>query len=471
MKEEREDFRDEDIIGAVNRFKNSLISGRTKYFDVAEFEGIVEQLLEEGDLQSSEIAAKQGIRIHPNAIPLQLKYAQILISKGSYAKSLSYLKTAEQVDSTNPDVHLLKGSAQMIMGNETDALLSFRTAIKYAGADVDEILYQIGSVYGQIGNFRKAVKYLDKAVQANPKNESALYDLGFYFDQDNQLHKSIEFYNRYLDIDPFNQYVWFNLGSVYNKTENHKQAIEAFEFAYALNDKFYMALFNIGNALANAEKFNEAIEKYHEFLAHEPENDEAYCYIGECYLNTEDYSKSKNNYLKAIELNKNNDTAWFGVGLIYWIEQNFEKSIYHVKKAIKLDDENSEYWLTLGKISKDSGEKNKAIYALKNAIRREPENNEIWLTWTDTYLKFEESGNAIRILKKAIKNNADVLLKYRLIALYFELDKKEEAFELLPIALMQDYKKVEFLFDLNKELRNDKRIKKVLKEFEIYGRN
>ena len=79
MNEERNNFREEDIVGAVNKFKRSLISGRKKYFDVSEFEGIVEQRLDEGDIQSSEIAAKQGIHIHPNAIPLQLKYAQILV--------------------------------------------------------------------------------------------------------------------------------------------------------------------------------------------------------------------------------------------------------------------------------------------------------------------------------------------------------------------------------------------------------
>jgi tetratricopeptide (TPR) repeat protein len=97
MMEERDNYWDDELIEAVNRFKRSLISGRTKYFDVSEFEGIVELLLDEGDIQSSEIAAEQGIKIHPNAVPLQLKYAQILINKGLYEKSLSYLKAAEKL--------------------------------------------------------------------------------------------------------------------------------------------------------------------------------------------------------------------------------------------------------------------------------------------------------------------------------------------------------------------------------------
>ena len=467
MLEERDDNWDDDILEAVNRFKRSLISGRTKYFDVSEFEGIVEQLLEEGDLQSSEIAAEQGIKIHPNAVPLQLKYAQILINKGLYERSLRYLKTAEKVDSNNPDVHLLKGSAQMVMGKETDALLSFRKAVKHAGSEIDDILYQIGSTYVQVNNIQKAIYYFEKTVKANPFHDLALYDLGFFYDQENNFEKSIDNYNKYLDLDPFNQYVWFNLGTVYNKTENHEKAIEAYEFAYALNSNFHMALFNIGNALANAAKYTEAIDKYKEFLESEPENDEAFCYIGECYLNLEDYTESRYYYNLAIELNKNNDTAWFGNGLILWIEQDFEASIKFIKKAIKIDGLNSEYWLTLGKINKDDYNKANAISALKKAAKIEPENVEIWFTWVDLFLKFDEPENAVRILQKGIKNNTDVILKYRMTALLFEQKKQIEAYLQLELALIQDADQLEFLFELNPNLRKNKKISKMVADFKL----
>lgn len=465
MMEERDNNWDDDIIEAVNRFKSSLISGRTKYFDVSEFEGIVEQLLEEGDIQGSEIAAEQGIKIHPYAVPLQLKYAQILINKGLYERSLNYLKTAEKVDSKNPDVHLLKGSAQIVMGKEKDALLSFRKAIGYAGSDLDDILYQIGSTYVQVGDIKKAIYYFEKTVKVNPFHDLALYDLGFFHDQENNIEDSIINYNKYLDLDPFNQYVWFNLGTVYNKAEIHEKAIEAYEFAYALNSDFHMALFNIGNALANAGKYLEAIAKYKEFLECEPENDEAFCYIGECYLNIEDYPESRNFYNRALELNKQNDTAWFGNGLINWIEQDFEASISFIKKAIRIDGLNSEYWLTLGKIYKDYGHKTDSISALKKAAKIEPKNIEIWFTWVDLFLKFDEPENALNTLRKGITKNSDVILKYRLAALLFEQKKNEEAFQQLSLALMEDADELEFLFEFNPRLKKNKKVSKMIADF------
>lgn len=465
MNEERDNFREEEIGEAVNKFKRSLVSGRKKYFDVSEFEGIVEQLLEEGDIKSSEIAAKQGIQIHPNAIPLQLKYAQILISKGKYNQAHKYLNFAEKVETANPDIHLLKGSAWLIMGNETEAKASFRKALKHADGDADEILYNIASAFVQIGEIKKAISYFSQAVKINPKNNYALYDLAFFYDQMGDYKKSIKYYNLFIDNDTYNYTAWFNLGIVFNKANKHKKAIKAYEYALAINENFHMALFNIGNALANSEKFEEAIKKYREYLEVDPDNDDAYCYLGECYLNLGDNVNSELYYEKALEINENNDTACFGIGLLKWINQDFKESEFSIRKAINIDENNSEYWLTLGKVCSDADKKNAALKAFKHGARVDAQNTEIWLTWAETLKNHGENENAIRIIKRGIKNNDDSMLKYRLVALLLENKKSKEGHEWLRIAMKQDFENINYLFDIYPKALKSKRLKKVVDEF------
>lgn len=465
MNEERDNFRDEEIGEAVNRFKRSLISGRKKYFDVSEFERIADYLLEEGDLQSSEIAVKQGIQIHPNAIPLQLKYAQILIGNGKYAQAQNYLNFAEKIESGNPDIYLLKGSAWLIMGKETEAKASFRKALKHASGDVDEILYSIASTFIQIGDIKQAIPYLERAVKINPKNEYAIYDLAFFYDQIGKYRKSIKYYNLFIDNDTYNYKAWFNLGIVYNKANMYKKAIKAYEYVLAINESFHMAIFNIGNALANSEKFEEAIEKYHEYLKVDPENDDAYCYLGECFLNLENNKQSELNYRKAIEINENNDTAWFGIGLLKWIDQDFEGSIAAINKAIKIDENNSEYILTLGKVHNDNENTKAALDAFKRGANADSQNTEIWLNWVETLKSISEPETAIRILKRGIKHNDDSMLKYRLVALLLENRKQKEAHEWLRIAMKQDFENINYLFDIYPRSLKSKRLKKVVDEF------
>jgi len=458
--EERNFINDENLDEALSRFKRSLVSGRKKYFDVSEFEEIVEYLLDEGDINASEIAARQGIQIHPGAVPLQLKYAQVLLSKGKYENALNYLDLAEQLEAANPDVHLMKGSAWLILGDDHNAEKSFRRALKAGATEEDDILYHIGAAYIQAGEVEKAVSYFERALDKNPANEQALYDLGFFSDQLGDFDKSIEYYNRYLDSNPFNYSTWFNLGITYNKAGNYKKAIEAYEFSLALNDTFSQALFNIANAHANASNFNEAIGRYNEFLEIDPDNDDAWCYIGECYLNLEDYFQSEFFYQKAIKLNPENDTAWFGIGLIMWVEKKYGESIVFINKALKLDNDNSEYWLTLARVYNDYNKLEKATDALKTAARLEPENAEIWLTWVDVLLKFGETKNALRILKTGLKKNSDVLLKYRLVSLLLENKEEEQALAVLDDAMNQEFVQVNYLFDIYPKALKNKRLKK-----------
>lgn len=463
--DERNQFSEEEIGEAINRFRQSLISGRTSYFDVSEFEGIVEHLLEEGDINASEIAAKQGIQIHPNAVALHLKYAQVLLNKGKFEAALKQLKFVENVEFENPDVYLIKGSAWLVMGETEKARSSFRNAIKYAGNDIDEIYYHIGSAYVQSAEIKEAIVYFEKAVNQNPKNEVALYELGFFCDQIGEFDKSIMYYNRYLDIDPFNYSTWFNLGITLNKAGKHDKAIQAYEYALVLNDEFHQSIFNIANAHANSGNYREAIKKYTEYLEIYPENDDALCYVGECYLNLNDYTNSEWFYQKAIKQNKENDTAWFGVGLIMWVEKKYTESIVFIKKALKIDNSNSEYWLTLARVYLDFNLVNEAVKALKNALRLDPENSEIWLTWVDAYLQEGETSKAVRILEMAVGKNNDTILKYKMVGLNLAEKKEAKALKMLTLAMKEDFTKLSFLFDFYPRAAKNRKIKKLIEEF------
>ncbi len=464
-KEDWSYLREEGIQEAINRFKKSLVSGRKSYFDVSEFEGIVEYLLDEGDLKTSEIAALQGIQIHPGAVPLQLKYAQVLLSKGKYQNALKYLNLAEQVELTNPDVHLMKGSAWLVIGNEKEAEKSFRKALKNAGHEKDDILYHIGTSYVQAGDIDKAVSYFEKSLRVNPENELALYDLGFFSDQEGYYQKSIEYYNRYLDIDPFNFSIWFNLGISYNKSGNFEKAIDAYEFALALNDEFDQSLFNIGNAYANAGKYYEAIEKYQEYLMLDAENDDAMCYIGECYLNLEEHRQAEIYYQKAVELNPDNDNAFFGLGLIMWVLKKWKKSIKFIKKALQIDDINVEYWITLAKVYNDTNQPAEAKKALIRAADIESENAEVWLTWAEVFMKNKDVDAAIDIMRTGIEKSDDAVLKYRLVGLLLEKKQETEAYVLLKLAMKQDFVNINYFFDIYPKAMKNKKLRKIIDEF------
>ena len=189
------------------------------------------------------------------------------------------------------------------------------------------------------------------------------------------------------------------------------------------------------------------------------------CYLGECYLNLEDYIHSEYYYQKAIKTNKDNDTAWFGVGLIMWVEKKWEESIIFIRKAIKIDNSNSEYWLTLAKVYGDYGSWAEAEDALDQASLLEPENSDIWLTWADILMKFGKVQKSIKVMRTAMKENDDVLLKYRIAALLLQNKQEKEAFQILLVAMKQEFIQINYFFDIYPKALKNRRINKLIDNF------
>jgi tetratricopeptide (TPR) repeat protein len=463
-----DDMDDSDLDGTrenVNRFRASLMLGRKRYFDVSEFEGIVDHLLEEGDLKTSELAVLQGMQIHPGAILLQMKYAQVLLNKGKFREALECILSIEKIEERNPDVFLIKGTALLMLEKEGKAARAFEKGIQLAGTEVDEVYFHIATSYVFAGKIDKAIEFFEKAVDANPENDYALGELGFFCEQLGDYEKSEKYYNKCIDLDPYNFYTWFNLGITLNLAEKYEKAISAYEYALLLNDKFHQALFNMSNSYANLGQYQKAISKYKEYLVFKPNNDDACSYIGECYLNLEEYSKAEKWYLKATKIEEFNDGAWFGLALLKWIDADFEAAILLVQKALKIDNTVCEYWLTLAKVYNEIFKYREAVKCIKKAAKLESENPEVWLTWVEIELRNGNVVEAFKTMASGLRKCGDVLLKYRMAGMLIDTKQTIEAKLILIIALEQDYNSHGYLFDCCPAAKKQKGIMKIIHGF------
>ncbi len=468
MEEDSRDFYDSEEIGeAVKRFEKMMNANQVDYFDVFEVEGIVDYFLDEGQISMANLAIDNGMKLHPTSIALQIKKAQLLLVDEKVEETLEIIRVVEQIEDSNSDVYLIKGSALIMLEQIDAAILAYEQAIFHNYDEEDELLYNIGLTLGQAGEIKKAISFLERAYDANPENEQVLYELAYYCDKDNLDEKSILYYNKYLDIDPFNPSVWYNLGITFNTIGQHDKAVEAYDFSIALNGEFEQALFNKANALSNNNQHEEAIECYLEYLEIDKENDDAYCYLGECYLNLDRYNEALVNYRKAIRLNKNNATAWYGSGLVMWIENNLTESQSLIKKALKLDDANPDFWLMYGKINHELGLYDQAESAFEMATTLDPDNRESWISYAEMQYEQGLLQQSIDILKKAHKIIADDSnINYRLTAYLLENNEERSATDYFEIALKADFNSYRDLFDYYPKAQQNESIKQLIKEYQ-----
>ncbi len=467
MNRETGDFFEENEVPEVYfRFRKSLLSGTSQYFDVSEFEILIDYLEDEGDFENINTAIRQAVKIHPDSVALRLRFAQSLIASGEPEMALHQLHFLEKIETDDPEIFLLKGTSFLMMNQLSEAETSFKTAIRKAGSDLSEILYQIGTSYIPYGDIHAAVRYFERSYRQNSENEQVLNDLGYFSDQLGFPEKSIRYYNLYLDLDPFNPAVWFNLGIAYNRTSKFEKAIEAYDYALALNSRFYHAMFNKANALANLERFNEAIQAYRLYLKSDPENDDAYTYMGECYLNMGRYRLAERQYRKALLINPRNDMALFSTGVIRWIEKNYAESIRLIRSAIGIEGEISDYWFTCARVLADSGRRNEAIAAFKKASVLDPGNPEIWISYAECLHTSGRVNDAIVTLKKGIRhNNNDAASKYLLAAYLLETNDEKEAALQLETALKLDFNRHSDLFEIYPKAAQNDSVKKLIRTY------
>jgi len=105
MDEDARDYlENEEIVEAVDRFRKMIDEDRFEYFDVFEYEGIVDYFLDEGKIKKAATAVEYGLQIHPSSISLKIKKSQILLVDGKAEESLELANFAEAVEDTNSDV-------------------------------------------------------------------------------------------------------------------------------------------------------------------------------------------------------------------------------------------------------------------------------------------------------------------------------------------------------------------------------
>lgn len=459
-------FEKEEILEIVRRYEKMKKNRTMSFFDVYEFENIIDYYIETNESNSAYEAAFLASQQHPTSIPIQLKKAQVLVDKGETLQSMQILERLEALDSSNYEIFAMKGNALSLMGDIEGARKNFDHALALDPENREDLLMDIVLSFEYLGHYREALKYLESAYQANPGDPAVLYEMGFCYNKLNKLDKSIAFYLKYLDIEPYSDNVWYNLGIIYNKNGDFNKSVEAYDFALAINDQNAFAHFNKGNILANLEKYREAIDSYLEYMKIDEESSEALTYVAECYENLHDTVNAVKYFRKALEVDPDYPEPWYGLGKLFLKENLAEDSLYYLRKAIELDKDDPDYWIALAMALEATREFGKAEGAFKEALILDPYDYYNWIEYGTLLVKSGRVPDALLVLKKASNNLPDHAgLMYRTAACYFLLSEDKEAYRFLTRALEINYHKHLELFSWYPAGERDRKLKRFIHEY------
>lgn len=464
MREEKESyFEENDYEELMIRYEEMLRNHTTIYFDVFEFENIIDYYIDSNEQKKALMAIDIAYKQHPGSLSILLKKSQIYINNDNPVEALKILTKLRAIEPTNSEIFFLLGETYCLLGNIEAAELEFKRSLKYAYEEREEVYLNIVSILNDLNLFRLSIKFLEQAAREFPENIEIIKDKAYCYDQVEDFSSCIELYNEYLDIDPYSEDVWFRLGMIYDKIGNYNKAIEAYTFVSAINDQFSLVYYNLANTYFAVCQYKEAIDTYFKFMEFDGESPEIFCLIGECYEKLDDYNNAKCFYQKVINLDVEYSDAWFGLGIIEMELGNSMNSLKYINEAIKFDEDNTDYLYSLGRINLKLGQLKEAKLALKKAVGIDAYDFESWMLFAEIYWREKKYSKAINTLKEGYIFNSSVPeYNYKLAALYMATDDMKLAKKYFERAYSKDKDGFNLIFNYISEKQIPNEIKSII---------
>lgn len=163
----------------------------------------------------------------------------------------------------------------------------------------------LGVIYMERKNFKKAISHFQKAISQNPKNSLALNNLGTALKETGKPSDAVKNWTKAVDLDP----------------------------------KFVEPISNLGVFFLDTGQVNQAISNFSKLIEINPRDGNSYNNLGICYLNQNNYPRAIEYLKKAVSLNSNDYAASYHLGLTYRFIDDYENSIKYLKNALKLNPE------------------------------------------------------------------------------------------------------------------------------------
>lgn len=451
----------------VSKYEKMLKSRVNYYFDVEDFEQIVEYYMDMDQNLKALKAVKYAFHLHPDALHLMIKKAQIHLKNKNPEQALNSLETVENIESSNSEIYLTKGHSLLLLGNLADSLEYYDKALTLV-EDREEMLETLQNISQTLqfsDLYKEAIKYLLKAFELDKENLMVLYDLAYCYDRSGDPEKSIVYYNHYINLEPYSEHVWFSLGNSYNKVGETDNAIEAYEMAVAINPEYIDSIYELAVLLEDNYQYAKAIKYYNQYLSYVPDSAETFLFIGNCYYYLNEYDEALIHYKKSLKIEDNNPEVLYSIANLLYKKQKYWDALFYAKRATYLDENEAGYYVLYGKINARLKMHKESALAFHQAVELKPEVFYHWILLTDELIIERKYDRAVQYLLNSMEfhgNNA--LILFRLAALYYKTHSIRNSLKYFRKAMLMDKKRYNEFFKICPEARRSNEIKKVLKD-------
>ncbi len=337
MKKDRFHNFDDEVRDLVLDFENTVLKGKTQFFDVDELEIIIDYYFEVNDLKPLERAVEYAEELYPNSTTIRLRRAHLMISHEQYAQALQVLNQMRQAEPDNTDVAYSLGVANGAVGQSEKAIAYFKEAAR-DGWMLGRVYSNMAEEYYKLKDYDAALNFYRKAMESDSYDEITVYN---YYDvsyEAGRIEQAVDFLGNFVKDNPYCKEAWYCLGCAYRDMTLYEKAVDSFEFAIAI-DKNYVDAYI---ALSQTQDFmgltSEAVTTMLRVLDFYDDYAKVYRTIGNLYAREANYDTAMAYFIKATESNPHDAEAFASLALCYMELGDSATALSKVNRAVQLDE-------------------------------------------------------------------------------------------------------------------------------------
>jgi len=437
------------------------------YFDVAEWEGMIEYYLSILKLDKATKALNFAKNQHPSALEISLKEAELLSEKNNPHQAIIMLKKLEVSFPFDADIPTLMGEIHSRFAEPLKAINCYKSALKKCGEEEEfHILLQISVECQNLDKPNQSIYWLKKLIKKYPDNIEGLYEIAMVYEGENQIKKGIEFFNEFIEQFPYNHHAWFNLGNLHSFNRNLEGALHAYEYSVVSFSEFSSGWFNKGSILARLNQFDKAIEAFTVTLELEGPSAPTYTNIGECYEEVEDFARAMEFYQKALDNDNQYSDAIDGAASCLYMLDQFDEALATCEIGLKQLPERAGLLHTYAEVCQGLGFFKESKRAYKKVIKIDSDNWEVFLDYSGMLWENGQIEDAIEVIQSGISLQGKVAeLNYRAGSYLYMSGDKTGAFNHWNNAYQKSPGLLNQIFDFNDAFKNDAEIQEFFEQF------
>jgi tetratricopeptide (TPR) repeat protein len=273
-----------------------------------------------GHYASASALFERAEAASPGTTDALLFEGKALVHIQNFAKAEQVLRTYSKLHRDSSDALYMLAFVLHRQNQPAESLETYTRAAALTPPTADDLKI-VGLNYVLLNDYPDAIRWLEKAVEIDPKNRDAWYYLGRAYYTKARLPEARKAFLAVLDLHPQDSKAENNLGLIFETSGQPAAAIDAYKKAIAWQNNVphpsEQPYVNLGSLLLEQGRVDEALVYLEQAVALAPSNASCHMKLGMAYRQAGRLEDARHELEQATQLEPENATAHYQLGRLY----------------------------------------------------------------------------------------------------------------------------------------------------------